>query len=301
MTLHVAGSPPDITHRLTFDPREYWGGKAPEPLKRPDFLAIISAASLATMMLRKATGKVDGFVIEGHCAGGHNAPPRGALRLNDRGEPLYGVKDGVDFAELRTLGVPFWLAGGFAHPDKLKEALAQGAQGIQVGSVFALCKESGLTGSLKSRVLELILADLLDVFTDPLASPTGFPFKVVKLSGTQSEVDIYRQRRKVCDLGYLRQLYLRPDGSIGYRCPGEPVADYIAKGGKPEDTAGRKCLCNALAANVGIPQLQTDGEIEKPLLTLGDNVGQLKDLLVLKGASYSAHDVIRYLMDGKEL
>ena len=28
---------------------------------------------------------------------------------------------------------------------------------------------------------------------------------------------------RVCDLGILRQLYKRPDGSVGYRCRAEPV------------------------------------------------------------------------------
>mgnify|MGYP000741757026 CR=1 FL=1 len=48
----------------------------PPPLARPRFLAIIASHALATMLARKATGKVDGFVVEGPTAGGHNAPPR---------------------------------------------------------------------------------------------------------------------------------------------------------------------------------------------------------------------------------
>ena len=43
----------------------------------------------------------------------------------------------------------------------------------------------------------------------------------------------------------------RREGNIGYRCAAEPVANYVAKGGKAEDTVGRKCLCNALLANIG--------------------------------------------------
>ena len=44
-------------------------------------------------MLKKANGRVDGFVVEGPTAGGHNAPPRGKLQLNDAGEPIYGERD----------------------------------------------------------------------------------------------------------------------------------------------------------------------------------------------------------------
>ena len=66
------------------------------PLKRPAFLAIIASDVLGADAARKANGRVDGFVVEGPTAGGHNAPPRGKLQLNDAGEPVYGERDGVD-------------------------------------------------------------------------------------------------------------------------------------------------------------------------------------------------------------
>ena len=34
---------------------------------------------------------------------------------------------------------------------------------------------------------------------------------------------IYQERKRVCDLGYLREPYAGPDGKIGYRCSAEPV------------------------------------------------------------------------------
>ena len=60
----------------------YCGGAAPR-LERPRFLAIIASAPLARMMAKKASGRVDGFVVEGPTAGGHNAPPRGGAQLGD--------------------------------------------------------------------------------------------------------------------------------------------------------------------------------------------------------------------------
>ena len=57
----------------------------------------------------------------------------------------------------------------------------------------------------------------------------------------------------MCNLGYLRTAYKRPDGRIGYRCASEPVNDWIKKGGDLQATQGRKCLCNALMANAGYP------------------------------------------------
>ncbi len=75
-------------------------------LARPKFLAIVSSNTLASTMLKRANGRVDGFVIETATAGGHNAPPRGKLQLSAIGEPLYGERDRVSIEGLRSLGVP---------------------------------------------------------------------------------------------------------------------------------------------------------------------------------------------------
>jgi nitronate monooxygenase len=91
------------TAYLTFDPRVH-SETPPVAVKRPYFLPIIASNSLATMLTRKATGRVDGFIIEAPTAGGHNAPPRGELVLNERGEPQYGERDEVDLE--KSTGFP---------------------------------------------------------------------------------------------------------------------------------------------------------------------------------------------------
>src|SRR6185437_13684356 len=214
---------------MHLNPADYAEGPLPV-LQRPKFLAIVSSNTLAATMLRRASGRVDGLVIESPTAGGHNAPPRGKLQLNAAGEPIYGERDRVDIEGLRALGVPFWLAGGYGHAAKLREAVDQGAAGVQVGTAFDFSRESGLRPDLKKRLLEQATEGTGDVFTDPLASPTGFPFKVAQLEGTSSSPDVYEQRKRVCDLGYLREAYVTSDGKIGYRCPAEPVENYLAKG-----------------------------------------------------------------------
>ena len=110
--LSVIGAAQGQDFAMFFDPAEYVEGPLPI-LERPRFLAIVSSNTLASTMLRRATGRVDGLVIESPTAGGHNAPPRGKLMLNANGEPIYGERDLVDIAGLRALGVPFWLAGGY--------------------------------------------------------------------------------------------------------------------------------------------------------------------------------------------
>ena len=110
---------------------------------------------MATMLARKASGRVDGFVVEGPTAGGHNAPPRGKPQFNERGEPVYGDRDVVRLDAMRSLGIPFWLAGSYGSPARVVEALDVGAAGVQVGTAFAFCDESGLLPDIKQRVLQL--------------------------------------------------------------------------------------------------------------------------------------------------
>ena len=132
--------------------------------------------------------------------------------------------------------------------------------------------ESGFTEAIKKLALENIQKGSASVFTNPCASPTGFPFKVLALDGSLSETDAYRERPRRCDLGYLRHLYEKPDGKIGYRCPAEPEAAYIRKGGNPDDVKGKKCLCNALLSNIGLGQLRKGGYFENSLVTSGDGI-----------------------------
>ena len=293
--LSVTGAAQEQDTLMRLDPAEYTEGFLPE-LHRPRFLAIVSSNTLATTMLRRASGRVDGFVIESPTAGGHNAPPRGKLQLSDAGEPVYGERDRVNIEELRALGVPFWLAGGYGSASKLRDALEQGAAGIQVGTAFALSRESGLHPDLKTSLLAQAAAGAGQVFTDPLASPTGFPFKVAQLEGTSSAPAIYQQRKRICDLGYLREPYVTPGGTIGYRCAAEPVENYVAKGGKAEDTIGRKCLCNALLANIGHAQSRADQTVEPALVTAGDDLNTAAQFLAPGQTSYSAAEVVQSLL-----
>lgn len=294
LKIDVEGALPDEPHVMRFDAREI-GMPAGLTLRRPQFLAIVSSSTLALTLAKKSNGKVDGFVIEDQVAGGHNAPPRGALQLSSAGEPIYGPRDVADLAAFRALGVPFWLAGSQATAAKLAAARAAGAVGIQVGTPFAFCDESGVDPGLKRSVIRASREGTLRVFTDPLASPTGFPFKVVQVPGTLSEADVYAARERICDLGYLRQPYRRADGSVGYRCAAEPIEDYVRKGGLAERTTGRKCLCNGLAATVELGQQRATGP-DVPIVTAGNEVADIARFAPVEDR-YSAADVVRLLRE----
>ncbi len=295
LRLDVKGADPGEVFHTRFDPNVFFGGTAPV-LERPRFLAIVSSATLANMLVRKSNGYVDGFIVEGPTAGGHNAPPRGPLQLSVEGEPIYGKRDITDLEVMKAIGRPFWLAGSFAEPERVVEALSLGATGVQIGTAFAYSEESGIEPTLKSRILEMSRAGEAKIFTDPVASPTGFPFKVVPLPGTVSEEADYQDRKRICDLSYLRHAYKKPDGTVGWRCPSEPVEDYVRKGGDIKDTVGRKCVCNGLMVNIGLGQIQRNGDVEKALVTSGDDVATVARFLKPGETSYSAADVIEYLM-----
>lgn len=285
------------THTSTIDPVEVLGAHLPL-LRRPQFLAIISLHSLAGYLHRDPSIRPDGFVVEGPKAGGHSAPPRGRMTLDDDGQPVYSDRDLADLGAMSKLGLPFWLAGAYGTPERVAEALEAGATGVQCGTVFALCQESGITESLRRQALGELAAGTLVVRNDPDASPTGFPFKVADLPGTLSDEDLYAKRERRCDLSYLREPFERADGSVGYRCAAEPVDAYVRKGGSLEATVGRKCLCNALMADVGLGQHRKDGYDEDAAMTLGQDLDGAERLLAAHPEGWSATDAVDWLLSG---
>jgi nitronate monooxygenase len=114
--------------------------------------------------------------------------------------------------------------------------------------------------------------------------------------GTLADPQVYQGRERICDLGFLRTLYKRADGKLGYRCPAEPVADYVHKGGAIEDTEGRICLCNALGATAGFAQVRKNGNSEPPLVTSGDSLAAITQFIPSGATRYSARDVIQTLL-----
>ncbi|HSO68431.1 MAG TPA: nitronate monooxygenase, partial [Arachnia sp.] len=181
-------------------------------------------------------------------------------------------------------------------PEKVAEARAAGAEGVQIGTLFALADESGLTPAIRQQLMSELESGSLVVRNDPRASPTGFPFKVAQLPDTLSEDDVYQARERICDLGYLRIPVERPDKSITYRCPSEPLKPYLRKGGSEEDTVGRKCLCNALMANIGLGQLRKDGYQEQPAVTLGQDLEGAKALSDLYPGGWTARQAVEWLL-----
>lgn len=293
LRIDVINAAAEETFETSFDPAVY--GAIERVLKRPKFLPIVSSSTLAQSLLKKCGDKIDGFVVEHYTAGGHNAPPRGGIKVDEHGEPIYSLRDEPELERFAKLGVPFWLAGSYGDSKRLKDAMAAGAAGIQVGTAFAFSQESGITDDIKRRVIAAVLDGTVSVFTDPRASSSGYPFKLVQLTGTASDDEFYCSRRRICDLGYLRTAVKMPDGRVQFRCAAEPVEQFIAKGGTEEEAAGRKCLCNGLLSTVGLPQVRQD-YVEPPMVTAGVDLKSIKQFLKPGAFSYSARDVLEALL-----
>ena len=256
-------------------------------LSRPRFLAIVSSHVLAMSLAR--SGGVDGFIVEGSMAGGHNAPPRGwNPEVND--EPEFSERDVANLDRVARLGLPFWLAGAQDGVDSLKRAQELGAVGIQVGTLFAFCSDSGMDDTIRRRAIEASLDGRASTRTEGRGSPTGFPFKTLTLEGTEGARPAKDRQRQTCIHGYLRSAYRKEDGKIGWRCAAEPEEHFLAKGGDVAECADRRCLCNGLLATAGHPYSMKGGGVELPLVTSG----YFRDLDKLLGDKndYDANAVI---------
>jgi NAD(P)H-dependent flavin oxidoreductase YrpB (nitropropane dioxygenase family) len=289
----VEGASGDADYKVAVDPTDFLSSGT--GLERPRFVAVIASHVLAQFLARDPVTRPDGFVAEMSVAGGHSAPPRGRMVLDEDGEPVYGARDLLDTDAMAAIGLPFWLAGGYGSPEGLKLARDLGAAGIQAGSAFALCAESGIRPELRKYLVDAAKSGGLRVRNDPVASSTGYPFKVADVPGTVSDAAIYGDRKRLCDLGYLRVPYVTPGGDFRYRCASEPVAAFVGKGGKQDAADGRRCLCNGLLATVGLAQRRPDGYVEPSLVTLGKDLSFLAELA--GGADeYPARDVVAYLL-----
>lgn len=280
---------------MRFDPRQVFGSKWPATLHRPLFLPIVSSALLAKLMVRKVAG-VDGYVFEHHSAGGHNAPPLENRGRDEAGEPIYGERDEPDFEALNGLEtrdgrkLPYWMAGGYGSPVKLREALRNGASGVQVGTLFAYCDESGLDPDFRRSAIGQALRGELRVKQDPDASPTGYPFQVVQRPGSLSEQEVFDQWYRDCSVQGLHKAHRMLSGQLEYRCPAGPIQAYLRKEGRIEDTKHSRCLCRGLLRAIG-----RGDPGDAPIFTLGRDSSSLKHLAFPPDYSYTAAQVIKYL------
>jgi NAD(P)H-dependent flavin oxidoreductase YrpB (nitropropane dioxygenase family) len=249
-------------------------------MEPPKLLPIVSNFAFCKRILDTWAKRYDGarpfaFVLENHAAGGHNAPPRNKVAFTET--------DDLDsyFDKVLGLGVPVYVAGEFPGGGSRRDYLhwlERGAYGIQVGSRFALCSDSGMRPDLRDAVIEANRRGESEVVTDLRLSPTGYPFKRVTVPGTLSDPRVYAARPRACNRMHLARSVFQEqsDGTVkeAYICPAMPEKRFLSLGGNPADLEGRVCLCNALLSTAGFYS-----DVEPPIVTLGESGLQVKELL----------------------
>ena len=108
---------------------------------------------------------------------------------------------------------------------------------------------------------------------------------------------VYDARPRLCDLGYLRTPYRAQERRVGYRCPAEPVDVYVRKGGDPRGHRGTRSACATRSSPTSASaRHRTDGYVEKPLLTLGEELGGARHLLRRHPSGWTAGDALDWLL-----
>ncbi len=103
---------------------------------------VIHVVASTKFALKSEAAGVDAVVCEGFEAGGHNG--------RDETTTMVLTKLVVDAVQ-----IPVIAAGGIATAEQFTAALALGADGVQIGSRFALCAESSAHEAYKERCYNL--------------------------------------------------------------------------------------------------------------------------------------------------
>ncbi len=115
------------------------------PLKKAGCVVVHVAASPALAIKCEDAG-CDAVVVEGFEAGGHNG--------RDEITTMVLVPECV-----RAVKIPVIAAGGIATGEQIVAAIALGAQGVQIGSRFAITAESSGHANFKDAVVEADAGD----------------------------------------------------------------------------------------------------------------------------------------------
>jgi nitronate monooxygenase len=143
-------------------------------------IPILSEARAIGLVLRKWQRKgrlPDAIVIEHpRYAGGH----LGAAKLEEVADARFDFAAVVPaaqrlFEEMGIAPIPLILAGGINTPEKLREALALGASGVQVGTPFAVTAECDAHAEFKRVLAEAKPADIVTFM-----SVAGLPARAVR-------------------------------------------------------------------------------------------------------------------------
>jgi len=72
---------------------------------------------------------------------------------------------------------------------------------------------------------------------------------------------------------------------------------YLKKGGDEAELVGRKCLCNALFANIGLGQVRRSGYVEEAAVTLGQDLDGARRLIAIHPEGWTAAQAVDWLLE----
>lgn len=101
-------------------------------------ITVVHVVSSAKFALKAEAAGVDAVVAEGFEAGGHNGRDETATMV-------------LTPSVCQAVGVPVIAAGGISTGAQVVAAFALGAEGVQMGTRFALCDESSASEAFKQR------------------------------------------------------------------------------------------------------------------------------------------------------
>ena len=244
---------------------------------------------------KKSTGRVDGFNVKALWLVDIMSPRSHAVTgMNEVSHPWKPVTKSR-WKPSKAL-LPFWMAGDYATPENFRKFVSMSLNSSR-NIICLLKEESGLILSAQAKCFESdpnILLKVVGFFTDPRSSPTGFPFKATRFTDSLSEENLYLQRQRICDLGYLRHTYQKEDGSLGQRCPAEPIADYIKKVEQKKKLKDANAFA-MLYSRISAWPKSSPLEKRTSLLTAGDDFESHSTSFKNGQQQFSSKDVVKYL------
>jgi nitronate monooxygenase len=223
-------------------------------------IPIVSSARALELICKKWERlhyRPDAVVLEGPLAGGHlgfaiDQIDTEANRLENLLPP---VKDMA-----RKYGdFPVIVAGGIYTGADIRRFVAQGAEGVQMGTRFLATVESSATTAYKQAVVDVRQEDI--VVAHIPGSPCGLPFRIIR-SSPMYRSTLEQLRQPKCDKGYV--LRKDPDGRFAV-CPAK------------EGCADCFCICNGLLSSAGY-----NADQEEPLYTVGTNAYRVDRVMAVK-------------------
>ncbi|MBI3965236.1 MAG: nitronate monooxygenase [Chloroflexi bacterium] len=202
--------------------------------------AIISSVKLAGIVARVPS--IAGVVVECGQAGGHLGPPDVDVTIWELFPPIYRA--------LREGGFqgPVIAAGGLRYGWEMRRIMEMGADGVQLGTLFAMTTESSAAPVVKEAWLRAKGTKVVRV------SPVGMPGRVVAEQ----------------DLATLPRLAAPHQGCI----------DCLKHCPHRDDPTQKHCIHLSLrSSSLGRIKLGPQGEVYDGLVFAGGRVGEINDIV----------------------